>query len=511
MALGAGTPYLYSFFAPQLMAKCQIPISQASNLALALNIGSSLLGLPAGMIADKSPRLSCFAGAVCTFTAYLILCVCYHSEISNVLLVELALGLIGFGSVLGYYASVKCCTVNFPNYKGVAGAFPVSLYGLSGMFFALVCNKLFGDNIETVFKFLMWCCSSMILLGAMTLEVFELHEYKTIDEPPIDIENGLQPPVHIDKLTDSGMIANTDATVGHSEEAIMSPRPRSSYTGTPKETLSVEPKIAFEEHKLETSASEKPLLRTILQPKFITYYIIFAMLQGIGKMYIFSVGFIVDTQVNSPPLNKFNFDADGLQSLQVSLISMFSFAGRISAGLISDLLVKKFKAQRIWTILLAASIMLCASIHLLEKKTIPDDMQDMKALKGIFTIVSTASVMFGYAFGILFGSFPSIISDSFGSKGFSTIWGLMTTGGLITVKIFISILGNEMTSKTVTGEASCLKGVYCYTNTFHVNSLCSIISIVMTLICIAIPYYRRNRKIGTSTMDESFIMGAIQE
>ena len=70
VALGAGTPYLFSFYAPQLLSKCHIPVSASSKLSFSLTIGSSSMGILAGIVVDRSPKLSCLIGSMCVFIAY---------------------------------------------------------------------------------------------------------------------------------------------------------------------------------------------------------------------------------------------------------------------------------------------------------------------------------------------------------------------------------------------------------------------------------------------------------
>ncbi|QLG72417.1 hypothetical protein HG535_0D01250 [Zygotorulaspora mrakii] len=610
VALGAGTPYLLSFYAPQLLAKCNLPVSNLSTLSLAMSLGSSLLGFFAGIVIDKSVAGSCLIGALCTFSAYSILHYCYVHELANVPLIAFGLTLVGFGSVSGFYAAVKCCTTNFPHHRGTAGAFPVALYALAGMLFSTICTEVFGDDVEGIFKFLTYVCSSMIFVGCWTMKIMVTPKARkvkrrnsSIDQQvpnsrgsnsnmsetpstqPIMISSERQGneiphsfPVHSqnrngslsstsssslassfqslwsNKRSDSfiwskdlpgslsfwgwGRVRDEDA-LSESPSAHPFPPPsmpqlpplsrtRQSYSstnssprrqrfdsftnldrtdsfkrdqpgahvlqrGTNNEVFTnMEDSTRNSIYKESSSWKNSHVFRTMKKPRFILYFIILATLQGIGQMYIFSVGFIVQTQVYSTSPEKYKLNPESIQSLQVSIISILSFLGRLSSGPFSDLLVKKLKAQRLWNIVVAGILFVYASLQMLQVSHVnlsaimegPDNIKN----------ISFCSALFGYGFGILFGTFPSIIADAFGTEGFSTIWGLSTSGGLFTVKYFCSVLGVDLQNHVEDGKKYCEKGTVCYSHTFHLTAFFAMLVTVFTLAVITVSFWERKHR-----------------
>lgn len=605
VALGAGTPYLYSFYAPQLLAKCHLPISKLSTLSLALSIGSSLLGFMAGMVIDRNIAVSCLVGTVCTFSAYSILYYCYVNELSNMILISCGLVLVGFGSVSGFYAAVKCCTTNFPHHRGTMGAFPVALYALSGMLFSSFCAKYFGDDIDKVFKFLTIVCSSMIFVGCLTLRILITPKRSRLKKKtpvtdgstfrastssgaeveatqPIEIhndrhdnDNSLQsgPSPSAVGVRQDSMSSNSSSSLASSFQSIWSGRKADSYvwskelTGSlsfwgwgrvrdeeltqkpvelPPPTLplsrgrpsysstisglqaqrresnpnaarpdsfkrddsgfvvfknsnndedptkSVEViRAAFANKKMSTW-KDNHIIQTIRRPRFIAYFMILAILQGIGQMYIYSVGFIIQTQIASIPPNKYKLNPEKIQSIQVSIISILSFLGRLSSGPVSDLLVKKLKAQRIWNVVFASGMLVFASAQMLTTSSVGSVLSTTALPKNI-TNISFCSAIFGYAFGVLFGTFPPVIADTFGTAGFSTIWGLSTGGGIITVKLFSAILAADLGKNTEPGESYCAKGAQCYSHTFHIIQIYAICTTLLTLAIIGITYWQKKQ------------------
>lgn len=604
VALGSGTPYLYSFYAPQLLQKCQLPISKSSTLSFSMTIGSSAMGFLAGLIIDKkSPAYSSVLGALGTFVAYGTLRYCYVNEVGSVLMISAALILVGFGSVSGFYGAVKCCTTNFPHHRGTAGAFPVALYALAGLLYSSLCAWLFGDRMDLVFTFLMCVCSSMILVGGFTLKILVGHsevkkrrKSSTIAQPvlrssgeavapssqPIAIQGRSnardsrgsfsnyksfmrRSMSQISSSTDSlvslgSSMKRTDSYVwskelagslsfwgwgkarpsdsslnksvsespspvhkrdnsAHSNSTEAAPLSSSIADNTRRDSLLRESNPLTigetpENYELEPILSkpipawqDNHIYQTVTQPRFLAFFLILSILSGIGQTYIYSVGFVVDTMVHSDPDIKVNTEA--IQSLQVSIISIMSFLGRLSAGPISDLLVKKVKAQRAWCVLVACALMFVASRQILsDVVSIRPLISSVNAKKRYPAIdnISLTSFTFGYAFGVTFGTFPAIIADQFGTAGFSTTWGLCTTGGMISVKAFSAVFANDLSSNTKVGKSFCIKGSLCYRHTFHITALFSIINASIVCLLIAVSYWQKKLKRTERTGNAVFVL-----
>ncbi|CAL9731383.1 hypothetical protein MOUN0_L07558 [Monosporozyma unispora] len=518
VTLGSGTPYIYSYYAPQLLSRCNIPIKYSSNIALSLNIGSSLLGMLAGVLVDINPRLATLVGSIATFIAYGTLYLCYKNAISSTLLLSFALALVGFGAISGLYAGMKVCTANFPNHRGTAGACPVSLYGLSGLLFSTICRNVFKGDIEAVFLFLLIICSSMSFVGVFTLDIFDFKKTKEWEysgsveslEEPVALKSD---PETITFNSDNHMsndhshsrtVSLSRFSPGlnrYSGDANRSPGGSPEYLTS--DTLDNRSPLitqsatmdnmdglleSIESNKNETSTEEKEvneqtLLECVLSTKFILYFIIIGILQGIGQTYIYSVGFIVQAQVNSMDQSDELIDTATIQATQVAIVSLCSFFGRLSSGLFSDFLVKKLNSQRIWAIFCGASFMIIGSANIISVDP------SHPTLRNVYT----SSIIFGYAFGAVFGAFPSIVADSFGTKNFSKVWGICTTGCMFTIKIFTAVLAHNLARYTEPGESTCQVGVKCYGDTFHVIEMSAFLGCILILFIIGTTYKKTKR------------------
>lgn len=625
VSLGSGTIYVYSFYAPQLLQRCNIPISQSSTLSFAITIGSSAFGLLVGVIIDKvGPQIACFIGTVTTFAGYYILYLSYLHKYSYIYLLSLALVFVGLGSMSGFYSAIKCCTTNFPNHRGTAAAIPVAIYALAGVLYSTFCKWYFGENILGVFKFFMIVCSSLVFIGCLTLKVCDpkndteklvsqqqqqiaaisgsrknstLHttdengrlsydslvrgssfdnNTNEVNAPHISKPMSIKPKrtesavwskelvgslaywgwgkvrdspgngtvsrgTSFDKRNsrigsigssqrvsslmqsaefytndnthnrhDSSALDMEDAHDGNDESwgdhqgmLPLQQQQQEQEVGSKHKLSDVSNTMTLKEVEAHSSTRDIPLSSIVISKKFIGYYLILAILQGVGQMYIYSVGFLVATQLATHE-GTTNLNQETVQSIQVSLIATMSFLGRLSSGPLSDFLVKKFKAQRKWCIFLAALLMAGTSVYASKNPTsthttaaIPD-VTDMKTTPDFVKRISISSVLFGLAFGFTFGTFPATIADAFGTNGFSTIWGLATTGGLVSVKYFSSVLAHDLASHSDLDELHhdgvCRLGSKCYMHTFKLCAFFSLFAAAITLYMIFIKYrYRKAR------------------
>ncbi|CCH42274.1 putative membrane protein [Wickerhamomyces ciferrii] len=499
VAIAAGTPYAYSVFAPQLIKNSNLPVHVISNLSLSITLGSSLGGFPAGMIIDKlGPGLADFIGSISTFFAYSLLHTLYQTKSQNVTLFMISLICVGFGSIISFYSTVKVATANFPHHRGTAGSLPVSAYALASLIYSSVSVHFFKDNTSGLLKFLSIFCPAFCFLGSFFLKIYKRERISPSITPP----ESATPP-NLEQQPSFKHVPSTTSLLSSFNDRRYSTSPRASFSlwgipfRSPRPSLSNMDQSApllnqtglqrSDSMSLYAAVEDTPvfvrenspiwnhhIVQAICQRLFFKYYLILASLQGFGQAYIYSVGFIVVAQVSSDPDS--NLSVGQSQALQVSILAVASFLGRLTSGPISDIFKKQFHAQRIWCIFFAAILMALG--------------QGLTAVFDSVGKISISSFIIGFAFGFVFGTFPAVIADRFGTKGFSTIWGLMTTGGIISVsqltKIFSYYLG-----KHTDPDGVCRAGVECYRDTFIITQYGSLFIAALLLFTI---YY--NNKVG---------------
>lgn len=555
VALGAGAIFIYSYYTPKLLSRCNIPLSEASNISFALNLGTSLLGLLAGIIIDNAgPAVACLLGAVMLFLSYLTLLLCYNHQVSSVPLVSLAFMILGFGSILGHFSALRVCTTNFPENRGTVSAFPISLYGLSGMVFSVLCSSLFNDKIEQVFVFLMVVCPAMVFVGFCTMKIvgqdssgsspgvqqdlvrtpvssvgtsnnnMERDTYELKDmhgqrlfkpDEALSLSKMRSPPRPSDDPMSRNITApyfyfplksRGDSTPIEEKPSFFLEQDKQmellepiSVASSTRSLYLAESGLTMNFNFLKTSMSKvtnSRVFRAFLKPEYLSYYAILALIQGVDKMYIYSVGFIVQIQLNTPEMQRYDIQPEVFQAVQTSVFAMFSFLGRISSGPLSDILVRRFRLQRMWIVLLSGVLVAVASKNITRNYPTPNAgvVSDFKSIGEFPNLknVSFCSALFGYSFGAIFVVLPTIVADSFGTDGFSTLWSIFTTSALPSLKIFTKVFSDDlMEHANMTGGSVCSLGAECYAHTFHVTFYCTLFALVLAILLISAPHWRK--------------------
>ncbi|AOA64762.1 hypothetical protein PP7435_CHR4-0313 [Komagataella phaffii CBS 7435] len=238
-----------------------------------------------------------------------------------------------------------------------------------------------------------------------------------------------------------------------SSEDIPQKYPRDDSKSTPRNKQKPKPK--------KTNA-RKHIKSLVTNYKFVILYVVMATLSGVGQLYIYSVGYIVSAQINKGS-NPEHLNGAGYQALQVSLLSLTSFLGRLISGPLSDLIHKVLKYQRIWVLVIASCVSAMAQYLMIYL----DDVH----------MLSVASLIVGTCYGTVFGVYPAVIVDYFGSNSFTTTWGLVTTSNIVSLTALNTMFGYVYDHNSVWDDKKeqlvCHLGKNCYNDVFRVNlSLC---------------------------------------
>lgn len=246
----------------------------------------------------------------------------------------------------------------------------------------------------------------------------------------------------------------------------------------------------------ERATSSKPKLKapwTVIKHRltdkiFLTNYLIVSITSGIGQMYIYSVGFIVTAQYyygKDPPTfspragggTVIDPEAAHLQAIQVSIISIASFSGRLIAGFVSDFLHKQFHIQRLWVV--QCTILLLSVGQYILVMNVSN-----------VVLVTVASTIVGGCYGLIFGTYPAVIADTFGTRTFSTTWGLICTGPLLTLYGLNKYFGEVYDDHTNPDTGICYLGNGCYKLAFKLGIL---LCFVVFFINLGLIYHQRKR------------------
>ncbi|KAK6455553.1 permease [Scheffersomyces xylosifermentans] len=455
VSLSTGTLFVYSVYGTQLAERCQLDASQTANLNISATIGTAFGSVLGGLVTDiygtQIPMLiSCFSislGYAWVYAQYL------KGPDSSVLQLLSAMFLVGIGSVAGYFSSIKAVTINFPNFKGTAQSITIASFAISSLLFSYIATHTFHGDVGQFLHFLSIACGLSIFIGFIFIRV-----------------DG-----HIDAIHHQHEIEESRSTPLETDALL-------SETPSVGDETEVEDETKFQPSDLKHLG----LKESFLHPTFWYHYLIFAIVQGLGQMYIYSVGFVlkavhyyytnvlVETTGPIPSLNS-------LQALHVSIIAIASFIGRLSSGPQSDYLVHKLHSQRHWVLILGLGLMLTG--HLLNSVKIDSISTDLNTVNIYLSVVSA---LIGYAYGFSFTSYPAIISDLFDMRNYSFIWGAMYTATTFGLTVMTKIFGfiydtNSDHWDDAAHDYVCAKGSGCYNTTFEITSGLSVFAIILIL------------------------------
>lgn len=204
------------------------------------------------------------------------------------------------------------------------------------------------------------------------------------------------------------------------------------------------------------------------------FWLLFALLAlmcGIGLMTINNIGNMAQALWMAYDPETPDSFITKRQVLHVSILSLMSFSGRLSSGIGSDVLVKRFLMSRFWCLLAASLIFVLAQVSAL---TIVHP--------SYLVLVSGLS---GFGYGMLFGVYPSLVAHTFGVHGLSQNWGVMTLAPVISGNVFNLIYGRIYDSHSVvddkSGDRECLEGKSCYQGAFWMTLVASIGAVMVCL------------------------------
>ncbi|KAK9242674.1 major facilitator superfamily domain-containing protein [Lipomyces tetrasporus] len=425
VSLGSGTHYVYSAYGPQLASRLGFTATQSSVIATLGSVGVYFSGPPAGVIIDrKPPHIPIIIGGCLILFGYMMMRFAYVSELRSVAFVGIFMIIASSGNTFAFHACVKCAAMNFPHKRGMATSIPVAGYGLSALFFSQIGNAAFPGDTGRFMLMLPLLASGLVFLGLPFVRNIPLD---TIIDSEVAVTPGEIEDLETDALLRHAR-TNESASTGDlkSKEgnysSISEFEREASLNGESSSDASMVDEIVLPVQE-EVDIHGWALFKDV---RFWIHFSIHGLLSGCGLMYILSAGYVLRALYTySNPYISPN-DLQKNQAIQVSLVSSFSFIGRIVAGYTGDRL-KRNGYQRMWIIFTAACIFTLAQI-------------------GGLTITSSRfmwfiSVFNGIGYGFLFGSYASIISEIFGLKRFSENYGFLTIATVVGSDVFAFAFG----------------------------------------------------------------------
>ncbi|ANB14490.1 hypothetical protein AWJ20_2083 [Sugiyamaella lignohabitans] len=352
---------------------------------------------------------------------------------------------IGSGSTLGFAALVKCAALNFPANRGVATSVPVAAFGLSAFFLSGVASIISPGDTYGLLCILSFLPMFLFIITLPFIKVLPL-EYVS---------------ANVRTSSEKGSLCINLPVISEKEHSEPSSSPRRLYSGS---------------HALTDSPIDIYGTRLLRTKTFWLHFFLLGTLAGVGQMYIYSCGYCVRALIEDPESNAHALQK--LQSVQVGTISLTSFSGRIMSGFLSDYIHNKHHLPRTLILIASASIMLVAQAS-------------------AFSVTSASSLWIpsaatGLAYGICYGSYPTIVSDTFGMRYFSQNWGFLALSPVPTSYILNMMFGALYDVNSTVDEAGhrvCALGKDCYSRSFIITS-----GAITTALLVLVPYVMTRKR-----------------
>jgi len=178
--------------------------------------------------------------------------------------------------------------------------------------------------------------------------------------------------------------------------------------------------------------------------------------------------------------------------MHVSVLSIFSFLGRLLSGIGSDVIVKKLHMSRFWCIIIS-SLVFCAAQVAGATIENPNSLVFVSGLTGL-----------GY--GFLFGVYPTLVAEAFGVHGLSQNWGCMTLAPVVAGNIFNLLYGTIYDSHSIVsrdGHRMCPDGLQCYSTAYWATFGASVTGVLLSLWCIRHEHVKNVRARRKDPREES--------
>ncbi|RPA94478.1 MFS general substrate transporter [Choiromyces venosus 120613-1] len=492
IALSSGTNYVYSAYAPQLATRLHLTATESNLIGTFGNLGMYLSGIPSGILVDsKGPRLPVLIGAAALLIGYYPMYLAMESGKGSTSIFVLCFfsALTGAGSCSAFGGAMKAAALNFPQNRGTATALPLAAFGLSAFFFSFISSWLFPGNTSDFLLVLCLATSSIVFTSFFFLRVIpvpgaystipsrdmpennRLHRTKSSEGRHSSVMNSYVEPGTSTISRDTIIaVANSDPMPDEGSSFLTK---SSSSGGSEEDQVDAESNCGQVVGNSDVHHGHHIDIRGWALTRKTEFWLLFCLLgllTGTGLMTINNIGHSVQALWAKFAPDKHPDYVQGQQSMHVSILSLFSFSGRILSGVSSDILYRKYGLQRLWLIVASASIFSLAQLYALAVEN-PNRLWLVSSLSGL-----------GY--GVLFGVYPTIISEEFGLHGLSQNWGTMTVSAVISGQIFNLFYGRVYDDHSVItpeGSRECNLGLECYRNSYWITLGAVLLGLVTAL------------------------------